>query len=80
MDVQEEWIYDKLPPVATLTYDERRAYVFFADHEKSSIDDFAVQKGISIKEARRIVQSLLMKHLLYEPITGRYSAVPIDSR
>lgn len=76
--IQEDWVYDKIPPAATMTLEERRVYIFFAEHPASTVSDVAQKITLPNKDLQKTIKSLFFKHLLYEVRDETYSAVPID--
>jgi len=78
VNVQEDLGYHKIPPASTMSVEERRIYVYISNHQKVSINELVQNVNLVTKDIELIVNTLLHKHLLYEPEVGCYSAVPID--
>lgn len=78
LDIQEDLGYGKISPKSTMSVSERRAFVYATNHKKVTISDIADGNKLSLKDAEIIINSLLLKHLFYEPEIGYYSAVPIN--
>jgi len=76
MDVQERWGYDKIPAAATMTFTERRVYLFLGDHFQSTMKDISESLKMPIKDIEKAVNSLLLKSAIIESALGKYSSVP----
>lgn len=69
--VQELWGYDRIPPAATVNYEERQLCLFLEGNE-STIQQISEEKNIPLRDAQRLVESLLAKNLVYEPKPGSF--------
>lgn len=78
VDIQQDVLYDKLPPTASLNHSERRVYRYFFDHGPTTIEECSAFIKMQNDECVRIVNSLLTKSLLYDCGNGFYNAVQID--
>lgn len=77
MEVQNDLQYQKISPKSTVSVDERKFYTYIENNNKVTVNDIASNFSISLKEVEKIIRSLYAKHLIYEPVSGYYSAVPI---
>ena len=75
MEVQEMWAYDEIPASAVISIDERRVWKYLMDYSNKSVNDVAEHLKLSIKEAQKIIQSLLLKSTIIESEFGKYSSV-----
>lgn len=76
MEVQELWGYDKIPAAATMSFTERRVYLFLDEYRESTMEEVRDSLQISQKDAQKAIDSLLVKCAIIEPTIGRYSSVP----
>ena len=76
-DVMHDGAYDKFSARVPLKYDERRVFAYLDEHPGSQAADVSAAVRLAPEEAGRLIESLRLKGLLYEPDTERYSAIPV---
>ena len=76
MKIQESGGYDDIPPAATISIPERRVWVFLRDHPNQTTVEISENLEYSSTKCIRIINSLLKKSAIFEPIRDKYSAIP----
>ena len=75
MEIQEMWGYDHIPAGAVMSLDERRVWLYLLDNSNQSVNDVSDNLGISIKDAEKIIRSLLAKSTIIESEFAKYSSI-----
>ena len=75
LDVNELWAYDKIPPSATMTLEERRIYSFLEENRDQNVQQIAQGLGFPEENTEKMVRMLVSKHLLFEPSPNGFSAI-----